>query len=71
MFLHFSMRTNPKPNKSRFTTHLILPEHMKECYKIKKQGALGSYFCLKMISKLSSQTIFQRTHPDIRGPEAN
>ena len=28
--------------------------------KSKKQRALGNYFCLKMISKLAPQTIFQK-----------
>ena len=33
---------------------------MEDCYKIKKQGPLGTYFCLKMISKIAPQKIFQK-----------
>ena len=29
----FSMSANPKPNQSKFTTHLILPHHMEGCPK--------------------------------------
>ena len=36
-------------------TLLILPEHIEDYKKIEKQDALGNYFCLKMISKLSPQ----------------
>ena len=55
------MPTNPKPkSQSRFTTLLILPDYMEDCKKIKKQGALGSYFCLKIISKLAPQKIFPK-----------
>ena len=32
-FLHFWMSTNPKPKKSRFTTLLILPDHMGDCFR--------------------------------------
>ena len=34
---------------------LILPDHMEDCQKIKKQGPLGNYFYLNMISKLAPQ----------------
>ena len=53
------MPANPKPNQSRFITHLILPDHMKDYQKIQRDGAPGNYFCLKMISKLAPQQIPQ------------
>ena len=37
---HFWTPTNPKPNKSRITTLLTLPDHMEDCSKIQKHGAL-------------------------------
>ena len=33
---------------------------MEGCYKIKKLGALGSYFYLKIIAELAPQKIFQK-----------
>ena len=31
IFLNFSASTNPKPNYSKLTTLLILPDHMEDC----------------------------------------
>ena len=54
------MPVTPKPIKSNLATLLILPDHMEDYQKTKKQGALRNYFFLKMISKLASQKIFQK-----------
>ena len=43
----------------------------KTVKKIKKSGALGSYFCLKMISKLVPQNSFPKKHLDFGGLETN
>ena len=36
-----------------------------------KNEPLGDYFCLKMISKLALQYIFQEKHADVGGLETN
>ena len=49
---------NPTNQNSQL---FFLPDHMEVCLKIKKLGALGSYFCLKMISKLEPQKFSKNT----------
>ena len=51
---------------------LLPPKPISQDYhKIQKQEPLGDYFCLKMISKLALQYIFQEKHADVGGLETN
>ena len=59
------------PTKSRISTPLILPEHIEDYQKIQKQGSLGNCDCQKIVSNLTTQSIFQKKHADFGGLETN
>ena len=57
-FFAFLNASYPKSHLSNLSTLLILPNHMKDCQKIKKKEDLRNYFCLKIISKVAPQNLF-------------
>ena len=54
-FLAFLNAYYPQNPSNQSSLLLILEDHMEDYSKIQKQGPLGIYFCLKVISKLALQ----------------
>ena len=56
IFGFFEPLLTENPTNQDSELFLILPDHMKDCWKIfQKVGTRRNYFCLKMISKLAPQ----------------
>ena len=65
------MLTNPKPNKSKFTTLLILPDHMEDYHKIPKQEAFRELFLSENDFQTYSSINFPEKNSDFGGLETN
>ena len=70
-FLHFWIPINPKPNKSRLLTLLILADHIDDYLKIQRENTEGSreLFLPENDFKTCSTVNVPNKHPDSEGLE--